>query len=73
MITLIKYDNRKIYSRELNRYVSHQELVENIRAGYEIKILEHKTDKDVTTEVLNQAIVRYAPLTMKQIYSILRG
>lgn len=71
MTLLIKYENRKIYSRDANRYVSQQEIIEAVKDGERIKVVEHKTNRDVTDEVLNQAMLRYNPLTVDQIYSIL--
>lgn len=71
MITLIKYENRKIYSKDVNRHVNLDEILEAVKDGEVLRIIEHRTDRDVTSEVLNQAIVRYSPLSVHQIYAIL--
>lgn len=71
MITLIKYENRKIYSKDANRHVNLDEILEAVKDGETLRIIEHKTDRDVTSEVLNQAIARYTPLSVNQIYAIL--
>jgi polyhydroxyalkanoate synthesis regulator protein len=72
MITLIKYENRKIYSKDANRHVNLDEILEAVKDGEVLRIIEHRTNRDVTSEVLNQALSRYAPLTVNQIYTILR-
>lgn len=71
MITLIKYANRKIYSKDANRHVNLDEILEAVRDGEVLRIIEHRTDRDVTHEVLNQAIATYSPLSVHQIYTIL--
>lgn len=54
---LIKYKNRKIYSPNLKRYVTLNEVVEGIRNGEEITIRAHETNADVTDDTLKQCLL----------------
>lgn len=53
---LVKYHNRRLYSKELSEYVSYNEVIEVIRKGEEITVTCHKTGKDLTKEVLLGAL-----------------
>jgi polyhydroxyalkanoate synthesis repressor PhaR len=57
MIRLIKrYGSRKLYDTEESRYVSLEELAEWIRQGQEIRVVDNKTQGDVTSQTLTQII-----------------
>jgi polyhydroxyalkanoate synthesis repressor PhaR len=57
MIRLIKrYGSRKLYDTEESRYVSLEELADWIRQGQEIRVVDNKTQGDVTSQTLTQII-----------------
>jgi polyhydroxyalkanoate synthesis repressor PhaR len=57
MIRLIKrYGSRKLYDTEESRYVSLEELADWIRQGQEIKVVDNKTQSEVTAQTLTQII-----------------
>jgi polyhydroxyalkanoate synthesis repressor PhaR len=57
MIRLIKrYGSRKLYDTEESRYVSLEELAGWIRHGQEIRVVDNKTQDDVTSQTLTQII-----------------
>ena len=56
---LVKYTNRKIYDPETSKYVSLPEISEFIKNGLEVKVLEYKTDKDITRYVKLQIIASF--------------
>lgn len=57
MIRLIKrYGSRKLYDTEESRYVSLEELAGWIRHGQEIRVIDNKTQDDVTPQTLTQII-----------------
>lgn len=72
MITIIKYNNRKLYSTSLSRYVVLPELVKLVRDNVEFKVEEHKSKKDVTNETLKQALLT-VELSENEMKKILRG
>ena len=58
MVRLIKrYGSRKLYDTEESRYVSLEELGVWIRDGQQIRVVDNKTDDDVTAQTLSQIIL----------------
>ena len=52
-----KYGNRRLYDTGLSRYITLEDLAEIIRAGEEVRVVDAKTDQDLTTATLAQIIV----------------
>lgn len=53
----VKYLNRKIYSRELHRYVTVNQITDEVRNGFNVVVLCSSTKVDVTDAVLTQAVI----------------
>jgi len=51
-----KYGNRRLYDTEDSRYVRLGELAEKIRLGADVRVVDAKTDADLTSETLAQII-----------------
>jgi polyhydroxyalkanoate synthesis repressor PhaR len=51
-----KYGNRRLYDTEDSRYVRLGELAEKIRQGAEVRVVDARTDADLTSETLAQII-----------------
>ncbi len=51
-----KYGNRRLYDTEDSRYVRLGELAEKIRQGTDVRVVDAKTDADLTSETLAQII-----------------
>ena len=71
MITLVKYSNRKIYSKDTGKYVTLKDITEVVKDYQEVVVIEHSTGEDVTADVLAQALLKHNPLSVKQLISIL--
>ncbi|HUK89967.1 MAG TPA: polyhydroxyalkanoate synthesis repressor PhaR [Blastocatellia bacterium] len=56
-ILIKRYGNRRLYNTETSSYVNYQELVELIRAGHDIRVIDSKTGDDVTKSILIQVIL----------------
>lgn len=62
METILKYGNRKLYSKTLKRYVTVQYVLDNVRTDSPFKVLRYQKGvaecslEDVTTTVLAQAM-----------------
>jgi polyhydroxyalkanoate synthesis repressor PhaR len=59
MIRVIKRyggGSRKLYDTEESRYISLREMAEWIRSGQELRVLDSRTDEDVTAQALAQVI-----------------
>lgn len=51
-----RYANRKLYDTAASRYVKLDEIAELIRAGVEVKVLDHASGRDVTSAALAHII-----------------
>jgi len=51
-----KYGNRRLYDTEQSRYLRLDELAERIRAGADVRVVDAKTDADLTAPTLAQII-----------------
>jgi hypothetical protein len=45
---LRRYANRKIYDPYQSRYVNHADIAELVRSGSDVRVLDSRTDRDVT-------------------------
>lgn len=52
-----KYGNRRLYDTEDSRYITLEELAEKIRTGSDVKVVDAKTNEDLTQTTLMQIIV----------------
>ncbi len=52
-----RYGNRRLYNTETRSYVTYQDLIQIVRAGHDIQVIESTTKADVTKAVLMQAIL----------------
>lgn len=57
MIVVKKYPNRRLYDTSRSAYVNLEELADLVRAGHEVKVVDAKTDEDLTKEVLLQVVL----------------
>jgi polyhydroxyalkanoate synthesis repressor PhaR len=55
-----KYANRRIYDTHSSSYVTLEELTEVIRKGQEVKVVDAKTQADVTAFILTQIVLEQA-------------
>ena len=56
-IIIKRYGNRRLYNTETSAYVNYQDLIEIIRAGHDIRVIDSKTGEDVTKSILIQVIL----------------
>jgi polyhydroxyalkanoate synthesis repressor PhaR len=52
-----KYPNRRLYDTLESRYITLDELAEKIRAGADARVIDAKTDEDLTQQTLTQIIL----------------
>jgi polyhydroxyalkanoate synthesis repressor PhaR len=57
MITIKKYSNRRLYDTSQSSYITLEDLAENIRSGSDVRVIDAKTDQDLTQQVLAQIIL----------------
>lgn len=59
-LLLKKYANRRLYDTEKSAYITLSQLSEIIRKGRQVKVIDAKTEEDVTAFILTQVIVEEA-------------
>lgn len=52
-----KYGNRRLYDTEASQYITLEELAERIRAGAEVRVVDAKSNEDLTQSTLAQIIL----------------
>jgi polyhydroxyalkanoate synthesis repressor PhaR len=56
-IVIKKYGNRRLYDTDLSRYVTLEELEDRIRRGDDVRVLDAKSNEDLTQQTLAQIIL----------------
>jgi polyhydroxyalkanoate synthesis repressor PhaR len=57
VVVIKKYANRRLYNTETSAYITLDHLSEMTRKGREFKVVDAKTDEDITHSVLTQIIM----------------
>jgi polyhydroxyalkanoate synthesis repressor PhaR len=57
MITIKKYDNRRLYDTSASRYVTLEEVADTIRAGHDVEVVHADTGEELTQRVLARIIL----------------
>jgi polyhydroxyalkanoate synthesis repressor PhaR len=57
MVIIKKYGNRRLYDTDSSRYVTMEELADTIRRGKDVRVIDAKTDEDLTQATLTQIII----------------
>ena len=56
-VTIKKYANRRLYDTERSAYITLDDLGTMVRAGREFRVVDAKSDEDITHNVLTQIIM----------------
>ena len=56
-IRIKKYSNRRLYDITHSRHLTLEELVELIKAGHEVQVIDSKSKEDITQSVLMQMLM----------------
>ena len=59
-ILIKKYPNRRLYNTEKSTYISLAQLAEIIKDGRLVKVIDVKTEEDVTAFILTQIVLEEA-------------
>ena len=55
-LVIKKYGNRRLYDTESSRYITLEDLAQIVKAGRDVRVIDAKTNKDLTKSVLLQII-----------------
>ncbi len=72
-----RYENRKMYDTENRKYISLEEIANLVRQGVDIKVIDKKTEDDITAQTLTQVILEEGkkgrnPLSTEMLHDVLR-
>ena len=56
-VTIKKYANRRLYNTETSSYITLEHLAALTRAGRDFRVVDAKTDEDITHSILTQIIM----------------
>src|SRR4051794_39576976 len=57
MLLIKKYSNRRLYDTDDSRYITMEELTQKIRFGSDVRVVDAKTNEDLTQATLVQIIL----------------
>ena len=55
-VDLVKYDNRKLYSPDIRKYVNLHDVVDLLENDFEVEVHMHSTGANVTNQALGEII-----------------
>jgi len=56
MNCIVRYKNRKMYSTSMKKYLVLPEILREVRSGLEVRVIDHKSKADITTQTLLRAL-----------------
>src|ERR1700752_3432688 len=59
-----KYQNRRYYDSTHSRHLTLEQIHKLIIEGYDIRVLDAKTNEDITSRVLTQILLEYEPVNL---------
>lgn len=73
-VLIKRYGNRRLYNTETSSHVNYRDIVELIRAGRDIKVIDSKTKEDITRQILLQVILEEGSdlLPLPFLYQLIR-
>ncbi len=57
MALIKKYENRRLYNTAASRYVNLDDIAVMVRSGEDVRVVDAKTDADLTREILLQVLL----------------
>lgn len=72
METIVKYNNRKLYSNKLSKYVNLAYILDVVKGGEDVSVVEKGTSRDITTETLTMALKKHGNVSKNDITKLIR-
>ena len=72
MEVIKRYNNRKMYSTTLSKYVSQEYLLDLARTDQKFQVIDNDSKKDITKKALQSALIKL-PLSMKILTDLVKG
>src|SRR5215471_217042 len=64
ILEIRKYQNRRYYDSTHSRHLTLEQIHRQIIEGYNIRVLDAKTNEDITSRVLTQILLEYEPVNL---------
>ena len=64
LIEIKKYQNRRYYDTTNSQHLSLEKIHKLICQGHDIKVMDAKTEQDITTKILAQILLEYEPMKL---------
>jgi polyhydroxyalkanoate synthesis repressor PhaR len=64
ILEIRKYQNRRYYDSTYSRHLSLQQIHKLIIEGHDIRVLDAKTNQDITSRVLTHILLEYEPVNL---------
>ena len=71
-INILKYTNRKLYSKTNSRYVTLSNIYEMVKAGKDVEVLDNRTQADITADTLVKAFSTHSNLSVEEVCDLIR-
>lgn len=68
---IIKYNNRKLYSKDASRYVTLKEVADLVKSGFNVRVTKNEDDTDITRDVLI-GILKYTDIKSTMLLDLVR-
>jgi len=72
MEVIKKYNNRKLYSTTLSKYVPQEYLLDLVKTDQKFQVIDNDTKRDITKKALQSALNKL-PLSMKMLRDLVKG
>ena len=72
-ITIIKYSNRKLYSKELRAYITLNDLLEYIKESKAYNVYDKVTGEDITRSTTQMAIMTLVDLDLNTLSNLVKA
>lgn len=73
METIVKYKNRKMYSKKISKYVNLDYIIDLVKSDNNLEILDYNTNKNITNLILSEAIIKLNLNTAELLTIIKKG
>lgn len=60
-----RYPNRRFYDTTHSKHLSLQQIHQAILEGHDVRVVDARTEEDITAKVLTQILLEYEPLKLK--------
>lgn len=64
LLEIRKYQNRRYYDTTNSAHISLEQIHRKICEGHDIRVVDAKTEEDITTKVLTQILLEYEPMKL---------